>query len=59
MAAVNKSAARILYSFTKEEQDFIDRLLEKLKSEDKIITEPMIIESLNLLGSCHGGNRFG
>lgn len=31
------------------------RLLEKLKSEDKIITEPMIIESLNLIGSCHGG----
>ena len=31
-------------------------LLEKLKSEDKIITEPMIIESLNLIGSCHGGN---
>ena len=31
------------------------RLLEKLKSEDKIITEPMIIESLNLIGSCHEG----
>ena len=31
------------------------RLLEKLKSEDKIITEPMIIESLNLIGSSHGG----
>ena len=32
------------------------KLLEKLKSEDKIITEAMIIESLNLIGSCHGGN---
>ena len=31
------------------------RLLEKLKSEDKIITEAIIIESLNLIGSCHGG----
>lgn len=31
------------------------KLLEKLKSEDKIITEAMIIESLNLIGSCHGG----
>ena len=31
------------------------RLLEKLKSEDKIITEPMIIKSLNLIGSFHGG----
>lgn len=31
------------------------RLLEKLKSEDKIITESMIIESLNLIGSCHSG----
>lgn len=31
------------------------RLLEKLRSEDKIITEAMIIESLNLIGSCHGG----
>ena len=31
------------------------RLLERLKSEEKIITEPMIIESLNLIGSCHGG----
>ena len=30
-------------------------LLGKLKSEDKIITEAMIIESLNLIGSCHGG----
>jgi len=30
-------------------------LLEKLKSEDKIITEAMIIESLNLIGSCLGG----
>ena len=32
------------------------KLLEKLKSEDKIITEAMIIESLNLIGSCHGRN---
>ena len=31
------------------------KLLEKIKSEDKIITEAMIIESLNLIGSCHGG----
>lgn len=31
------------------------KLLEKLKSEDKMITEPMIIESLNLIGSCQGG----
>lgn len=31
------------------------KLLEKLKYEDKIITEAMIIESLNLIGSCHGG----
>lgn len=31
------------------------KLLDRLKSEDKIITEPMIIESLNLIGSCHGG----
>ncbi len=31
------------------------RLLERLKVEEKIITEPMIIESLNLIGSCHGG----
>lgn len=30
-------------------------LLDRLKSEDKIITEAMIIESLNLIGSCHGG----
>ena len=30
-------------------------LLPKLKSEDKIITEAMIIESLNLIGSCLGG----
>ena len=30
-------------------------LLPKLKSEEKIITEAMIIESLNLIGSCHGG----
>ena len=29
--------------------------LEKLKSEDKMITEAMIIESLNMIGSCHGG----
>ena len=31
------------------------KLLDKLKSDDKIITEAMIIESLNLIGSCHGG----
>ena len=31
------------------------KLLDKLKSEDKIITEAMIIESINLIGSCHGG----
>ena len=31
------------------------KLLEKLKYKDKIITEAMIIESLNLIGSCHGG----
>lgn len=31
------------------------KLLGKLKSEDKIITEAMIIESLNLIGRCHGG----
>ena len=31
------------------------KLLEKLKSEDKIITEALIIESLNLIGRCHGG----
>jgi len=30
-------------------------LLAKLKSEDKYITEAMIIESLNLIGSCLGG----
>ena len=30
-------------------------LLPKLKSEDKYITEAMIIESLNLIGSCLGG----
>ena len=30
-------------------------LLPKLKSEDKFITEAMIIESLNLIGSCLGG----
>jgi len=31
------------------------KLLDKLKSEDKLITEAMIIESINLIGSCHGG----
>lgn len=31
------------------------KLLDKLKSEEKIITDAMIIESLNLIGSCHGG----
>lgn len=31
------------------------KLLDKLKSEEKIITEAMIIESINLIGSCHGG----
>ena len=31
------------------------KLLPKLKSEDKMITEAMIIESLNLIGSCQGG----
>ncbi|MBE6502293.1 MAG: type II toxin-antitoxin system VapC family toxin [Methanobrevibacter thaueri] len=31
------------------------KLLDRLKSEDKIITEAMIIESINLIGSCHGG----
>ena len=31
------------------------RLLEKLTSEDKIITEPMIIESLNPIGRYYGG----
>ena len=31
------------------------KLMEKLKSEEKIITETMIIESLNLIGSCQGG----
>lgn len=30
-------------------------LLPKLKSEEKYITEAMIIESLNLIGSCLGG----
>ncbi|MFM5882128.1 MULTISPECIES: hypothetical protein [Methanobrevibacter] len=30
-------------------------MLEKLKSEDKIITGAMIIETLNLIGSCHSG----
>lgn len=30
-------------------------LLPKLKSEDKYMTEAMIIESLNLIGSCLGG----
>ncbi|WP_292888605.1 type II toxin-antitoxin system VapC family toxin [Methanobrevibacter sp. UBA212] len=31
------------------------KLLGRLKSEEKIITEAMIIESINLIGSCHGG----
>ena len=31
------------------------KLLDRLKSEEKIITEAMIIESINLIGSCHGG----
>lgn len=35
-------------------QDAIN-LLDRLKSEEKIITDAMIIESLNLIGSCHGG----
>ena len=30
-------------------------MLDRLKSEDKIITEAMIIESINLIGSCHCG----
>ena len=30
-------------------------LLPKLKTEDKYITEAMMLESLNLIGSCLGG----
>ena len=30
-------------------------LLDKVESRNKIISMPMVVETINLIGSCHGG----
>lgn len=33
----------------------ITRIIRQLKENEKIISTPMIVETINLIGSCHGG----
>ena len=50
--------ASFIIALVLENDEFHKRaveLLPKIKSEDKIITMPMIIETINLIGSCNGG----
>ena len=48
VAAVNKSAARILYTFSQEEKDFICRFAEEHAAS--LGKEEIEIQGLNLLG---------
>lgn len=50
--------ASFIIALVLENDEFHKRaieLLPKIKSGDKIITMPMIIETINLIGSCYGG----
>lgn len=50
--------ASFIITLVLENEEFHKKSLEllpKIKSEDKIITIPLILETINLIGSCNGG----